>query len=166
MARIVLVGMPGVGKSTVGRAVATALHCEALDIDDLLEETLGQPVADFIRHHGIEPFRIAETAALRVALASDGVVSCGGGVVTDPSSREILQATPRVVWLTAPIETLGERIRGGDRPLLGTNAEKALAELLDERESLYADVADVAIDANRPVSAVVEEVVAFVGKST
>jgi shikimate kinase len=164
MARLVLIGMPGVGKTTVGRAVATALECDAIDLDELLSDTLGQSVADFIREHGVAPFRSAETAALRVALHTDGVVSCGGGVVTETASRELLQGATPVVWLTAPVSTLRERVGGGDRPLLGEDVETSLTELSAEREPLYRAVASFSVNADRPLRDVVDEIVAHVRK--
>lgn len=164
MSRAVLVGMPGVGKSTIGRAVAAALHCDFIDLDDALADTFGTSVAAFLREYGEEAFRQAEHSALRVAFTTDSIVSCGGGTVTYAPSRELLRAHRRVIWLDAPVATLTSRVATGDRPLLGTHHGAALEALRTDRAPLYRLVADATIDADRPVDEVVRDVVAAVGK--
>ena len=166
MARLVLVGMPGVGKTTVGRALAAELGCDAIDLDDLVSDAVGESAADFIRENGEAPFRRAEAAALRVALLTDAVVSCGGGVVTDEESRDLLREADLVVWLTAPLSTLSERVRNGDRPLLGDDVDAHLKELMTERAPSYEAVASQSVNADRPLRDVVEEIIAHVRKST
>lgn len=166
MSRAVLVGMPGVGKTTVGRALAVQLNCAFLDLDELLEESVGTSAAEYLREHGEEAFRVAEFSALRVALHADAVVSCGGGTVTYQPSRELLQGHPCVIWLTAPLATLESRVTNGDRPLLGTNPGEALAALWNARRSLYEEVAAFTVDGDRSPQVVVEEIMDHVGKLT
>ena len=164
MSRVVLVGMPGVGKSTVGRAVANRLGIEFLDLDELLTETIGVSPADFLRENGEDAFRVAEASALRVALQHDAVVSCGGGTVTYEPSRDLLRLHPFVIWLTAPLHVLVERVRSGDRPLLGDSPAIALAQLEDSRTPLYQDVATIEVRTDRPLDEVVEEIVDRMGE--
>lgn len=164
MSRAVLVGMPGVGKTTVGRLLATRLDCEFLDLDLLLEEAVGVSAAAFIRENGEQAFREAEYTALRVALQTDAVVSCGGGTVTYEPSRELLKKHPCVLWLTAPLDTLANRVAGGDRPLLGTHPAEALASLWEDRRPLYESVASAAVNSDRPPLEVVDELLDYVGK--
>jgi len=164
MSRLVLVGMPGVGKTTIGRAVANRLGCGFLDLDEMLADTIGVSAADFLRENGEEAFRIAESSALRVALQSDAVVSCGGGTVTYGPSRNLLHNHHCVIWLTAPLGVLEKRVHGGDRPLLGDDATTALAGLYDVRGPLYREVATTQVDTDRDLDDVVREIVEYVGK--
>ena len=164
MSRAVLVGMPGAGKTTIGRALAEQLGCPFLDLDELLADTIGMSAAAFLRENGEDAFRLAEYSALRVALQSDAVVSCGGGTVTYEPSRKLLQDHQCVIWLSVPLTTLERRVAGGDRPLLGDNPAGALASLIETRGPLYEAVATLVVDGDHRPAEVVEEIVRHVGK--
>jgi shikimate kinase len=143
VARVVLVGLPGAGKTAVGAALAARWGCAFVDTDDLL----GAPAADLLRDEGERPFRAAEARALARALALDAVVATGGGVVTTPEARSALAGAP-TVWLDAGDATLVTRCAGGDRPLLGDDPASAIARLRAERDPLYAAVARARVDAS------------------
>jgi shikimate kinase len=141
---IVLIGMPGAGKSTVGPAVAQLMQWRFVDVDDLV----GSP-AEIIERDGIAAFRAQEADAIqRVAMQAQGlVVSVGGGAVLDPTNRGALDAAGPIVWLRATLDTLLDHVGDGDgRPLLAGGAEDALRRLLDERTPIYDDFADVVVD--------------------
>lgn len=142
MTRVVLIGLPGAGKTAVGAALAARWGCAFVDTDDLL----GVPAADLLRDEGEERFRDAEARALARALALDAVVATGGGVVTTPEAREALAGAP-TVWLDADDATLVARCAGGDRPLLGGDPAAAIARLRGARDPLYALVARARVDA-------------------
>jgi shikimate kinase len=163
-ARVVLVGAPGVGKSTVGRALAAALAVGFLDIDDLIAAMSGESCASLLRDRGEAAFRAAEASALAEALADGaaGVVATGGGAVETASSRALLADATLVVHLTASPEVLLTRLGdGGDRPLLESPSLAGLRQLLDRRAGYYAEVADVVVDASAPVDAVVAAILSF-----
>ncbi|HEV2427152.1 MAG TPA: shikimate kinase, partial [Acidimicrobiales bacterium] len=153
MARVVLVGLPGAGKTSVAREVAARWGCPAVDTDDLL----GAPAATLLREGGEAGFRRAEAAALTSALDLDVVVSTGGGVVTTEVARAALTGQV-TVWLDADDDTLLARCADGDRPLLGDDPAGALARLRAEREPLYARVARARVDASGPVAEVADRV--------
>lgn len=150
---LVLVGMMGSGKSTVGRLVAASLGRPFVDIDDEVAATAGSSVADLFAGGGESAFRALEEEALARCLAAeaDTVIAAGGGVVVREENRARLGAA-RVVWLRARPATLAVRV--GDatsRPLLAgasgvDEAEARLAELAAERVGLYEAVADVVVD--------------------
>jgi shikimate kinase len=149
--KAVLVGLPGSGKSTIGRRLAKALGVGLLDTDAAIEQQTGRSIADIFAADGEQEFRRIEEAAVRAALADhDGVVSLGGGAVTTPGVREALSGHT-VVYLEIGARE-GVRRTGGNtvRPLLagGDRAEKYRA-LMAERVPLYRRVATVRVDTNR-----------------
>jgi shikimate kinase len=153
---IVLVGMMGVGKSSVGRALASRLDRPLLDSDEMVEQTTGRTVREIWDADGEPQFRSLEAAALRAALASPepAVIAAAGGAVLSLENRELLAADDAcVVWLLAGVDILLERVRNGmHRPLLDADPEGTLTEMFEQREALYREVADaiVSVDHRSP----------------
>lgn len=151
--QIVLVGMPGSGKSTVGRRVATALDVPFVDTDAALVVTSGREIDAWFSDVGEKGFRKAESRLVRDLLAAPTtqVLATGGGVVVMPATRAALRDDCHtVVWLRAGPAFLASRIaRKSDqnnRPLLGKDPRAALERLEAERRELYAEVADIIVD--------------------
>lgn len=146
---VVLVGVPGAGKSTVGRVLAGALGVEFRDTDRDIEQASGKPVGDIFVDDGENEFRRLETAAVARALAEhEGVLALGGGAVLDAGTRERL-AGHRVVWLQIDLPAAAKRVGlSRDRPLLALNPRAQLRQLLQARAPLYAEVATDLIDAS------------------
>ena len=146
---VVLVGLMGAGKSTVGRALADRLGRPFVDVDAEVEARAGRTVAELFAEEGEAAFRAREAEAVADALGSPApaVVATGGGAVLCPRTRHALdgQAT---VWLRAAPEVLAGRVgSGGDRPLLaGEDPAARLARLAEERDPLYHDVAGIVVD--------------------
>lgn len=157
MARLVLVGLPGVGKTTVATALAASWRITSLDTDDLVSAAIGGSPADYLRAEGERAFREHELAALRAAIAVDAVVATGGGVVTTDEGRALLRGE-LTVWLDCPDDVLLERVRGGDRPLLGDEPAVALAALRAQRAPWYEEVASCRVDASGSPERVAESV--------
>lgn len=150
---LVLVGLMGSGKSTVGAEVAERLGRRFVDLDDEVAVREGRTVRELLREDGGATFRAAEAAALAEVLAAPEalVLATGGGAVLDAGSRRVLAGSPVVVWLQAPTEVLVSRVaRDGasDRPLLDDGPAVVLDRLADERSPLYAEVADVRVDSS------------------
>jgi shikimate kinase len=147
---VVLVGMMGAGKSSVGRRVAARLVWPFSDSDAVVELRYGRTVAAIWRDDGEEAFRVMETDALREALEdpTPSVIAAAGGTVLDAKNRKAMQeADAVVIWLRADPDTLAGRVRHGDhRPLLDDDAATTLRRLNDERVELYTEVADAVID--------------------
>ncbi len=146
---MVLVGMMGSGKSTVGRALARRLGWRHLDSDEQVELRTGRTVPEIFASHGEAAFRAEESAALAEACASTHpvVVSVAGGAVLDPANRALLVRSGLVVWLRASLATLTQRVGDGrTRPLLGDDPGGALARLYPERARLYEEMAAVVVD--------------------
>lgn len=163
-ARVVLVGLPGSGKTAVGRALAAALGWAFVDVDDSVTSLTGSTPAEWLREQGEAAFRAAESAALAQALATQGavVVATGGGAVEAPSSRRLLRAEPLVVLLRCTAATLAARLAaGGDRPLVAEPTPERLGALIEHRDPLYKEVATAEVDADAPLDDVVAAVAAL-----
>ncbi len=158
MARVVLVGLPGVGKTTVADALAAAWGIDAIDADAFFLATTGRSVQDHIRHLGEVSFREAECEALRAMTTMDAVIATGGGIVTTAPARGVLEHEC-TIWLDAPNDVLLERVATGDRPLLGDDPAEALVRLRAQREALYREVATITIDASAAVAEIVHDIV-------
>jgi shikimate kinase len=163
VARLVLLGLPGSGKSSVGRATASRLGVDFIDTDHALEEQEGVPAGTLMRRDGVELFRQKELAVLREALNSNGVVATGGGVVTTTAARALL-STQQCVWLRARTQDLVRRVRGGDRPLLEGGARKRLSALALERDPFYEQLAQHQVNASQSIEVIVEELCRLVGE--
>jgi len=165
VARLVLVGLPGVGKSTVAREVARRWRCRAIDTDDLVAAQVGRPAGTYLRDEGEAAFRERELAALRDALESDAVVATGGGVVTTPEAREALRAAV-TIWLDGADDVIVSRLDDVERPLLGAEPATALRELRRGREAWYREVARSRVDVAGTPDDVTARVLAAVSQVT
>jgi shikimate kinase len=146
---IVLIGMMGAGKSSVGRALARRLSLPRFDTDELLAEEHGMPVAQVFTLLGEDRFRDAETAILRTLDSTRrSVIVTGGGIVMRAENLPLLRELGTTIWLQADEAKLFERVsRRTSRPLLQTaDPRQTLRELLARREPLYAAAADLVID--------------------
>ena len=157
MARLVLVGLPGVGKTTVARLVAAWWSCDVRDTDDVIATAVDCSCAQYLRSRGQEAFRHAELAALQSVLTSDAVVATGGGIVTIDAARDLLRGE-MTLWLDCSDEVLLHRLAPGDRPLIGPDAAQSLQLLRHERDAWYRDVARARIDASGSVDEVAQRV--------
>lgn len=139
---IVLVGLMGAGKSTVGRRLAKRLGLPFVDSDVAIEEASGSPTAELFERYGEHDFRDGERRLVARLVEGDvRVIATGGGAFIDPRTRQLLNERAITVWLDAPIDVLAERTgRRNNRPLLrnGDRAE-TLARLAEERRDHYSE---------------------------
>jgi shikimate kinase len=161
--RVVLVGAPGSGKSTVGRKVASQIGARYVDTDEIVVRHAGMAVPDIFVNMGEPAFRELEERAVLEALAcADAVVCLGGGAVISQRNREAL-AGERVLWLKVTVADAASRVGlGGTRPLLVGNVRGRLATLMREREAWYAEVSAASVETSgRTVEQVVADVIAY-----
>ena len=166
---LLLVGMMGSGKTTVGRLVARRLRRPFLDSDTEVERSVGRSVAQIFATDGEAAFRAEERRVLEEAVASPepAVIAVAGGAVLDPHNRSVIEHAGTVVWLRADPATLARRVGDGTgRPLLGSDPPAALRRLAEERTPLYAEVADEVVDVDGTATkAVVGAVLAALERS-
>jgi shikimate kinase len=148
---IILIGIMGCGKSTVGRELHQRLGYPLVDMDQEIERIAGKPITRIFADDGEECFRDMETKVLRELSAAGGprrIISTGGGVIGREENRRLLRALGYVVWLDAPLPVILERTgKSRHRPLLHTAdpAEK-MRELMDSRSPLYQETAHLRLD--------------------
>lgn len=144
-----LIGLPGVGKSTLGRRLAERLDFAFLDCDSEVERRLGQSIASFFQEKGEVAFRDQEEAVLQEAVRLDRtVLATGGGVVLRQANRALLRSHTACIYLRAEPRLLLSRLgRSGKRPLLNVGDVKGrLQAMALERESLYQETASIVVD--------------------
>lgn len=152
--RCALVGMPGSGKSTVGRQLARRMGVPFLDLDHRLEQVLGSSIRTFFDRHGEDAFRDEETRVLTEVAAQPGpmVLSTGGGIVLREQNRDALRLCGHVLYLRASPDEIYKRVRHDQaRPLLQVaNPMERLRELYTQRDPLYREAAHFVIETGRP----------------
>jgi shikimate kinase len=152
---VILIGMPGSGKSTVGRQLAKNIGWQSVDADTELEQTLGHSIREHFERFGEASFRDHEQRLLeRLAQDSAGriVLSTGGGAVLREANRTAIKANGNhVVYLRASVDDLVRRLRHDQqRPLLqGVDHAQRLQQLFDVRDPIYRQLADVVVDTGR-----------------
>ncbi len=158
---IVLVGLMGAGKSTVGRRLASALRLPFHDADQEIETAAGCSISDFFDRYGESAFRDGERKVIARLLAGPRhVLATGGGAFMDPTTRVLIKEQGLSVWLRANIELLMERVtKRPTRPLLKNDDPRGTMErLMAERYPIYAE-ADITVDSNGgPHDAIVQQI--------
>lgn len=146
---IYLIGLMGVGKTTIGKQLAKALQRPFYDSDKVIEDSMGVDIPTIFSYEGEAGFREREQAVIAQLTDLSGIVmATGGGSVIRPENREALKSSGFVVYLHCSIDKILYRTRHDtQRPLLRTeNPRKRLQDLLKEREPLYMECADFKID--------------------
>jgi len=165
MSRLVLIGAPGAGKSTVGKALSEKLNREFLDTDALIQDSTGKTITDIFVVDGEEAFRAIELEVLADVLKSENtVISLGGGApISEQAQKLITDSQSFVIFLDVSLATAAPRVGfNRDRPLLLGNPRAQWQALSDKRRPIYERLADVVIkvdemDVDAIVTAIVKE---------
>jgi shikimate kinase len=160
---IVLVGMPGAGKSAIGRRLAAKLALPFVDADAEIEKAAGMSITDIFTIHGERYFRAGEARVIaRLLDHGPQVLSTGGGAFMNPETRALMRQKGISIWLKAEFEVLMRRVkRRADRPLLKTADPAAtLKAMIEEREPVYREADVVVCSREVPHETIVEEIIA------
>jgi len=159
---VVLVGMMGAGKSSIGRRLAARLGIPFVDADTEIEKAAGMSIAEIFQAHGESYFRAGETRVIaRLLEGGPQVLATGGGAFMNADTRASIRVKAISVWLRATLDVLARRIRRrGDRPLLqNTDPVETLRRLIDERYPVYAE-ADLIVESREvPHDTIVDEII-------
>ncbi len=153
---LILIGMPGCGKSTIGKLLAEQLSVGFLDLDQEIERLAGATIPEIFAQEGEEGFRRWETKAFSGAVGRGRVLATGGGIVTREENYPIAK-TGMVVFLDRPLACIMEDVRTDTRPLLAEGKERLL-RLHKERDGLYRTWADITVTNNESVEKVIAKI--------
>ncbi len=165
---LILCGMMGAGKTTIGIKIAERTGRRWYDTDGLIVDKHGK-ISDIFEYYGEAHFRKLETEIIKELVQKDNlVISTGGGLVLKKENNEILQRNGKIVFLRANLETLAKRLKvDGERPLLQTSTEnirERLARLMKERSPVYEHVADYIVDVDgKTPEEIAQEIVLLTG---
>jgi shikimate kinase len=162
---IVLVGLMGAGKSTVGKRLAKRLALPFVDSDDAIEDAAGYSAAEMFERYGEADFRDGERRLVaRLIDGSVRVIATGGGVFVDPRTRKLLNERAITIWLDAPVDTLAERTARRDtRPLLRNGDRRdTLGKLSQTRGAAYSEAHIRVSSGNGAHREVVDSIIAAV----
>jgi shikimate kinase len=163
---IVLVGMPGSGKSAVGRRLATRLDLAFVDADEEIESAAGKPIMDIFKDHGEAYFREGERKVIARLLGSGPqVLATGGGALLAAETRDNIRRSGISIWLKAELPVLMRRVlKRNTRPLLEKDPEGVMRQLMETRYPIYA-TADITVESrDLPHETVVGEIVEALAK--
>lgn len=160
---IILIGMPGSGKTTIGKNLARLLQKPFVDLDHQIEQRCGVKIPVIFEIEGEQGFRKRETAVLEEVLAQDDILlATGGGAILSEENRRLISDGGSVIYLKASVEDLHRRTsRDRGRPLLvGTDPKRRLTELLTARAPLYESIADITIETGTgSITSVVQKII-------
>lgn len=163
---IILVGMPGSGKTSFGRDLSKKLNAELYDTDEYVEKMHDKSIPDIFQEEGEDRFRKYETEALRAIMKKGpAIVSTGGGIVKLPENREIMKSGGTVVFIDRPLENIYSDVETESRPLLAQNKER-LYKLYEERYELYNETSEHRVVNNRDYYEVLEEILDILKENT
>jgi shikimate kinase len=150
VSKIILVGMMGAGKTTIGKLLSNKLGYDFVDLDKIIEEKSGVKINTIFEIEGEAGFREREFQVLRDSIEKEKVIiSTGGGIVTNEKSRtQLIKHNVFIIYLKANLETLFSRLKNDNsRPILNVdNKEQVIESILHEREPQYKDLADMTVD--------------------
>lgn len=160
---IALIGMPGSGKTSIGKILAQRLEREFIDTDQYIEFRYGMTVTE-IFSHGEVLFRDLEAAAYRnISDSTSRIIATGGGAVKSKTNMDSLQGSSLVVFIDRPVEHIARDIDFSTRPLL-KDGVKSLRELYEERIELYKGYSDIIVKNETTLEAIVRNIISLIGE--
>lgn len=162
MNNIILIGMPGCGKSTIGRMLAKKLKLSFCDLDNLLEEDYSIKISDIFKNHGEPYFRELETnIAKKASNFKNHVIATGGGVVTSKENIDYLSKSGTIVFIDRSLEDILSDVATEDRPLLKDDKNR-LIDLYNKRYPLYNKFSDVRIENRGSLEEVIIQIIKII----
>lgn len=158
MKNIYLIGMPGCGKSTIGKIISGEINCDFIDLDAFITEDTGKAIDELFKM-GESHFRSVETACLKkVSTRENLVVATGGGIIVTDGNADIMKKSGRVIFIDTPPDQIIKNSDLDGRPLLADNKDR-IYELFEKRYALYLDAADVVVKNVGSIDEAVEKII-------
>lgn len=155
---IVLIGMMGCGKTTIGRLLSEKLKMNFIDMDEYIEKSAGSTIGNIFKKEE-EHFRTLESeAAYKINQVTYSVISTGGGIVKKSSNIELLKTNGIIFFIDRPIKDIAEDIEISSRPLLSRSKEK-LFEIYNDRYKLYKNCCDVIVKNDKDIQTTAEKII-------
>lgn len=159
MQNIILIGMPGCGKTTTGRLLAKKLNINFVDCDEVFTQTIFPDISAYFSQYGEDSFRRKETEILRqLSKNTNCVISTGGGVVERPENKKILQGGGVVVFINRPPEDIVGDVDTSSRPLLAEGRNRIFT-LYEKRISKYKNFCNIEIENNGALDALTDKII-------
>lgn len=166
MSSIILIGMPGAGKSTIAKPLAKAMGKTYIDTDDLIEKFNGKTLAEILAEGGYSHFIAVEENAICQYPVPNHVVATGGSVVYSSAAMEFLKGFGQVYFLDVALTTLAERLGNFSQRGVASAAGSSLEAIYSERHPLYLQWADATVDCNgKSEEEIVNDLIASTGRS-
>ncbi|MDU2197515.1 MAG: shikimate kinase [Peptostreptococcaceae bacterium] len=166
--KIILIGLMGAGKTTIGKELSNKLNLRFIDMDDEIEKQSKMSIVDIFEKYGENRFREIESKLLeKIALEDDIIISTGGGIIKVDDNRKLLKKQDNVVFLNGSIDTLVKNVSNDiyKRPLLkdSTDLYIKIEELLKERYEKYKESSNIIIDINnKNINEVVSQILVYI----
>ena len=166
--KIILIGLMGAGKTTIGKELSNKLNLRFIDMDDEIEKQSKMSIVDIFEKYGENRFREIESKLLeKIALEDDIIISTGGGIIKVDDNRKLLKKQDNVVFLNGSIDTLVKNVSNDiyKRPLLkdSTDLDIKIEELLKERYEKYKESSNIIIDINnKNINEVVSQILVYI----
>lgn len=166
--KIILIGLMGAGKTTIGKELSNKLNLRFIDMDDEIEKQSKMSIVDIFKKYGENRFREIESKLLeKIALEDDIIISTGGGIIKIDDNRKLLKKQDNVVFLNGSIDTLVKNVSNDiyKRPLLkdSTDLYIKIEELLSERYEKYKESSNIIIDINnKNINEVVSQILVYI----
>ncbi len=165
MKNIILIGMPGCGKTTMGKALAKRLEMDFFDCDTEIAKNQGKPIPQIFEENGEKYFRSLEAELLKTQLPTENcIISTGGGIIEKNENTDIMRSNGIVVFLNRPIAMIANDIDTSNRPLLKSGKDK-LTELLKRRICLYKNACHIEVENSQSFDEVIEKIIDEVKKN-
>lgn len=159
MKNIYLIGMPGCGKSTIGKIISSKIGAGFIDLDLFIVKKSGKSI-DELFSQGEEFFRKVETACLREVSKLDGaIIATGGGIVTVAENISVMRDSGKIIFINTPVEQILKNSALGGRPLLKNKND--IFSLYEKRKDLYVNSADISVDNEGSINDAVKKIISF-----
>lgn len=158
---IVLIGMPGCGKTTIGKELSKKINYKLIDMDNFIEDTTKMKIGDIFKN-GEDAFRSIETNACKeLSKLKNTIISCGGGVIKKEENIKYLKSNSVIIFIDRDVESILSDIEVEKRPLLA-NGKEVLYKLYNERYELYKKYCDYRIENKLSIEEVVNKIIEIV----